>query len=99
MEVVALVIGFGMLARWMLALHRENTRLAADRIATRSRCARLLRHVRRQRDAAMFCLETAGDDYQDLHESHEELLRETAVYRQEDARREAGVAQRRARLN
>lgn len=92
MQVLLWCLAAGLLTRFW----RENKRLVGVNAATRSRCAHLLRHVRKQRDAAMFCLETAGDEYQELHEAHEELLSETAVYRAEDARRERAV---RARLN
>lgn len=103
MEALAIVIAAGLLARAILNMRKQN-RLLLDDVAaldrnvteTRNRCAALLRRVRKQRDAAMFCLETAGDEYQELHEAHEELLTETAVYRAEDARRERAV---RARLN
>ncbi len=82
MAVVALVVGFGLLARWMLGLHRENVSLRK----ARSRTAAILRNLKRGRDALADCLRLAGDEYQELHERCVELESELSEYRKEDAR-------------
>lgn len=92
MEVTALVLGFGMLARLILNMRRQNRLLLEDNAAlsrnitaTRTRAARLIRRVRQQRDNYGGALD--------------ELWEETKVYRLEDARREMAAREKRARLN
>ncbi len=83
--VVSLVVGFGLLARFLLNLHRENVALRQARI----RSAALMRRVRRERDAYAHCVVCAGDDYEELEERCAGLEEELAEFRREEAIRDA----------
>lgn len=88
MTYLSLILAAGLI----LAMYRDRKR-------TRSHCTRLIRRTRRQRDAYASCLETTANEYEELELAFKELWDETAVYRREEAGREAAVRERRQRLN
>ncbi len=83
MTLTALILGFGLLARILLNLYRENLSLRQSR----SRTAAILWNLKRQRDAFAECLRLSGDEYEELHERCVELEGELAEFRKEDVRR------------
>lgn len=99
MTLLAMILAAGLLAREILKMRATNRLLLAERTQTRARVAASIRRLRRHRDAYAPCLEQAGDEYQEVHERAEELERELAAYRKEDARRDAKVRSARERLN
>lgn len=85
MTALALILSAGLI--W--SLYRDNRRLLARNAATRTHCAGLLRHVRRQRNSYGDALDELWDEHCELQARTGELERELAAYRKEDARRDA----------
>lgn len=90
-EITALVIGFGLLARWMLTLHRENVALRS----ARRRTAAIMRKLKRDRDAREQSYQASCEVACEEMAKNSALVEELQAYWSEEKRMEREQCERR----